>query len=547
MNIKLKNIKQAVIAGIFTLALAGLGRSAAAGETVKFKEHNAAVSTDFFDQNVYGEGVNQLDMGRWGRKFSGKVLPSKDVNVFDEVPDSGFFTNRHGRVRLSADLLEKGYQESAGPDLSRPLQVHTAVQMGIYPRFWAKDARGDEYLFEFDPQGKFELSTGAEVVASRFYYALGYFVPECTVVMIPSDRFEVAPGATTWEDTGFNKKLTQKRLEEYLMVLPQDEKGSYRASACKTVKGEDYGSFSFESRRKEDPLDLVNHRDRREIRALGIFAAWINHYSLRESDTFDILMDRGGQATLTHYLGDFSGALGSTQEGPKAPMLGYEYVIDYGEVFKSIVTLGLWEKPWQKKWKQAGEQCLAAPAVGYFTNDLFDPARYKTEFPYEAFRLVTRADGFWAAKLLLSFSDEDIRAMVSAGKYTDPKDAEALAKTLSVRRDLIARYWLSRTSPLDGFSFSVGKLSFKDLAVEHGFSPREGTVYSVEALKEDGKEKITRFEIKDTSFEIPAADIPASGNIRVLIRVLRAPSKTPSPAVTVLLNASGIQGIHHED
>ena len=49
-------------------------------------------------------------------------------------------------------------------------------------------------------------------------------------------------------------------------------------------------------------------------------------------------------------------------------------------------------------------------------DELFDPARYKTEFPYEAFRVVTRADGFWAAKLLMSFSDGDIRAMVKAGQ-----------------------------------------------------------------------------------------------------------------------------------
>ncbi len=527
--------------GMFGLLIAGFSGTVWAAETVQYKTQEATHNSDFFDSNVYNEGVNQLDLGRWGRRISGAALPSKNVNIFDEVPDSGFFTNRQGRTRLSAEALGTGFQETSGPDLSSPLQIMAAEQRGIYPRFWAKDARGDEYLLEFDPQGKFELVTGAEVVAARFYHALGYFVPQYTIAMIPADRFQATPDATTWEETGFKKKLTQTRLEEYLAVLPQNEAGLYRASACKILRGGYHGSFSFESRRKEDPTDLVNHRDHREIRTLGIFAAWLNHYDLRESDTLDISVEENGQTVLTHYLGDFNGALGATQEGPKAPMLGYEHAIDYGETFKSVLALGFREKPWQKKWKQAGEQSLAAPAVGYFTNDLFDPARYKAEFPYEAFRLVTRADGFWAAKLLLSFSDEDIKTMVGAGKYTDPADAATLAKTLTERRDIITRYWLSRANPLDGFSFSGGKLSFKDLA------PQGGTVYSVEVLKENGKEKITQFETKESVFDVPAGELPANGEVRILIRVLRPSSKAASPAVTVRLNTAGIQGIRRED
>ena len=547
MNNKLRHVRRAAAAGVFALLALGFFRTGLAGDAViKYKEQESSYNTDFFDQNVYNEGVNQLDMGRWGRKISGEALPSKNVNIFDEVPDSGFFTNRQGRARLSAEGLEKGGQ-STGPGLTGLIQIVAAEQRGIYPRFWAKDAQGEEYLLEFDPQGKFELVTGAEVVAARFYYALGYFVPQFDIVMIHSDQFQVAPEATTWEDSGFKKKLTQQRLEEYLMVLPQNEAGLYRASAYKIMKGEYHGSFSFESRRKEDPSDLVNHRDLREIRALGIFAAWLNHYDLRESDTLDISTEENGRTVLTHYLADFNGALGATREGPKAPMLGYEHALDYGETFKSILALGFREKPWQKKWKQAGEQSLAAPAVGYFTNELFDPARYKTEFPYEAFRLVTRGDGFWAAKLLLNFSDDDIRKIVGGGKYTDPKDAETLAKTLIERRDMIVRYWLFRANPLDGFLFSGGKLSFRDLAAEHGLAPAEGTVYSVEVMKKDSKEKIAQFEAREPSFEVQPGWVSPNEEVRIKIRASRASSKAASPAVTILLNAAGIQGIHHED
>jgi hypothetical protein len=525
-------------------ALLSAGAVVHAGESVKLKQNDATFYSDFFDQNVYNEGVNLLDMGRWGRKFSGKALPSKNVNVFDEVPDSSFFTNRQGRERLSSEALEKGYQETSGPDQSRPLQVMAAEQRGIYPRFWVQDAKGEAYLLEFDPVGKFELVTAAQVIASRFYHALGYSVPQMTVVFIKHGQFRADPAATTWEDTGFKKALSQERLEEYLMVLPQNTEGSYRASACKVPKGDFYGSFSFESRRKEDPADLVNHRDLREIRALGLFASWLNHYDLRESDTLDLWVSGAGGAGLKHYLGGFDGALGATREGPKAPMLGYEYMVDYGETFKTLLALGFREKPWQKKWREAGERVQGSPAVGYFTNALFDPSQYKTLFPYEAFRLVTRADGFWAAKLLKSFSDDDIRAMVKAGKYTDAKDAETIAKILIERRDMIARFWILRASPLDNFSFSDAKLSFQDLAVEYGFAPREGTTYRVE-VSAPGSDQKTVSEVKEPVVNV--APIPTGGETRISIRVVRAASKEVSPAVTVLLNAAGIQGIQRED
>lgn len=533
--------------GIFGVWIWGIAWAAFAQEAGKFKEREASFYSDFFDQNIYSEGVNQLDLGRWQRKLFREKLPSKNVNVFDEVPDSGFFTNRQGRERLSPAALEKGYQETSGPDLAKPLEVIAAEQRGIYPRFLAKDARGDEYLLEFDPQGNLELVTGAEIVASRFYHALGYFVPQYTILLIKADQFRADPAATTWEDTGFKKALSQKRLEEYLMVLPQNKEGLYRASACKVLKGGYHGGFSFESRRKDDTEDLVNHRDRREIRTLGIFASWLNHYDLRESDTLDVSTPGTGPMSLTHYLGGFNGALGATQEGPKAPMFGFEYAIDYGETLKSVLALGFREKPWQEKWRLAGEKKQASPAVGYFSNEFFDPEHYKTLFPYEAFRLVTRADGFWAAKLLMNFSDEDIRAMVKAGQYSDAKDADTLAKTLIERRDRIARYWLLRANPLDGFSFSGGKLSFKDLAVKYGFASQEGTVYHIEVMNEGKKEKVAQLEIKETAVNVQPKWIPANGEVEIRLRVGRAFAEKAGPAVTILLNASGIQGIRHED
>jgi len=119
-------------------------------------------------------------------------------------------------------------------------------------------------------------------------------------------------------------------------------------------------------------------------------------------------------------------------------------MIDYGEATKAFLTLGWWEKPWQKRWMESDERITKSPAVGYFDNRYFDAGKFKTQLPYFAFKDLSRADGFWAAKIIMSFTDDDIRSIVETGKYSDPEDAEEVANVLIERRDLIGKYWFDQ-------------------------------------------------------------------------------------------------------
>ncbi|HNX69181.1 MAG TPA: hypothetical protein PLL75_02290 [Candidatus Omnitrophota bacterium] len=543
-----KTIFFGMLGGAFAAFLCASATALAAGDLEKTGKNETCFYKDLFDQNVYSEGVNQIDLGRWWRRLSGKKLASANVNVFDEVPDSAFFTNRQGRQRLSAQDLEKGYSETSGPDMSQPLVVTKSEHEGVQPRFYVKDAKGDTYFLKFDSVGNLELATGAEIVASRFYYAIGYNVPQYTILRIKADQIRVAEGALSWDNSGFKKPLNQKLLQEYLLFLPQTADGFYRASASKILSGENKGFFSFESRRKEDSADPVNHRDRREVRALAVFSGWLNNDDVREGNTVDMLVAENGPTFLKHYLIDFDKSLGSAQNAPKAPMVGYEYAVDFGETFKSILAFGFREKPWQKKWRAADETASVSPAVGYFSNAFFDPARYKVQLPYETSRLVTAADGFWAAKILMSFADDDIRAAVKAGQYSDPKDSDYIAKTLMERRDIIVRYWLAKASPLDSFEYGSGKLSFRDLAVEHGCESATGTSYRAEWIGRDQEGKVLgEVRSSERAITIPAEWIAGGKDAEIRIRVIRASSKEPKPFVTVRLNASGVQSIRHAD
>ncbi len=517
-------------------------------ESSQFKERATTLYKDVFDQNVYYEGVNQLDFGRWGRKLLDREIPAANVNIFDEVPDSAFFTNRHARERLSAEELEKGYSETEGPDLSTPMMVTKGKQEGLHPGFFIRDARGDAYCLKFDAEGYLELATAAEVIASRFYHAIGYNVPQYTMFRFRAEDIVVGENAYTYDDTGFRKKMTTDLLDQYLSFLPITEEGEYLASASKIVPGRNAGHFSFHSRRKEDPEDAVNHRDRREIRALSVFSMWLNNYDVRESNALDMEVVENGKPVLKHYLIDFNSALGAAHGGPKPPMFGHEHMIDYGESAKAFFSLGLWEKPWQEKWRIANEQPHESPAVGYFSNEGFDPESHKVQLPYETFRVLTKADGFWAAKIMMSFTDEDVRAMVKAGQYSREEDEDYITKTLIERRDMIGRYWFSQTTPLDQFELSGNVLRFRDLALHYGWGDPDAIDYTAEVFSGSQRRKPSEIlTSQEPVFSLNPQCMSSNQTIEVRIRVSRRGDEDPNPYIKIILDEGGVRQIRHED
>ena len=46
------------------------------------------------------------------------LTEAENVNTLDEVPDSSWFTNRHGRTRLSIEELVRGPNTGDGPDMT---------------------------------------------------------------------------------------------------------------------------------------------------------------------------------------------------------------------------------------------------------------------------------------------------------------------------------------------------------------------------------------------------------------------------------------------
>jgi len=77
----------------------------------------------------------------------------------------------------------------------------------------------------------------------------------------------------------------------------------------------------------------------------------------------------------------------------------------------------------------------------------------------------------------MSFTEDEIRALVKIGEYSDPRAVEWLVRCLVERRNKIGRTYFAKLLPLDRFRVNGGQLEFDDLGVVHGFVPARS--YSV--------------------------------------------------------------------
>ena len=124
------------------------------------------------------------------------------------------------------------------------------------------------------------------------------------------------------------------------------------------------------------------------------------------------------------------------------------------------------------------------------------------EYPNPAFTNALPPDNFWAAKQVMAFTDEQIRAIVKTAEYTDKRAEDYIADALIERRDKIGRAFLRQVLPLDRFTVKEGELVFEDLEKKHGLvTSRE---LKVQWLAFDNQTERTTPITGETSFRIPA-------------------------------------------
>lgn len=454
-------------------------------ETVKPRRINEYY--DFFQNSLFHPGELQ--------KKTGSLIPARAVNTLGEVPDNEWYTNRHYRRRMTIDELVRGPGNTAPPSMKLQWRVVAAKNEGITPGFTIVDGEGRRYLLKFDPPSNPEMASAADVITSKFFYALGYNVPENYIVRFRPEQLLIDSGTKFTDAYGRRRPMTDRDLRDMLAKAGPNEDGVFRALASRFIEGKPVGPFRYHGTRSDDPNDTVPHEHRRDLRGLRVFAAWLGHDDSKSLNTLDTLMKENGIEYVKHYLIDFGATLGSATIAANSPRSGNDHLFQWGPAARQFLSLGFAVPRW------ARVSYPNIPAVGAFEYELFDPERWISEYPNAAFSNMNLDDAFWAARQVMAFTEEEIRAIVRTGEYSERRAEDWVVRCLVERRDKIGRAYFARVLPVDRFVVRYGRLDFQDLAALY-FGTEE--TYSVQWFTFDNGTGTQEAIEGADNFQIPA-------------------------------------------
>lgn len=452
------------------------------------KQTRESMYWDRVDMSVFHQLEKPLNLN-WTGRTVGRALgladpdPADNVNVLDEPPNSSWYKRRHFYDEMSPRELAVGPNErdttgvAAGPAQTAPWTVTSGKFQGAARGFEIKDARGDRYLIKLDGPKWPELTTSAEVISTKIFYGAGYHVPQNTITRFSPDQLRIADDAMV-NGTSGRRPMTREDLQALLKPYDRGPDGTIRGLASKFVEGEPLGPIFFRGTRDGDPNDRVRHEQRRELRGLRVLSAWLNDADRRHANTLAVYTD---EQYVKHYLLDMGSTLGANASGVHTPIYGQAYLIDQRKITSALFSLGAYRFPW---WDY--DPTPSYESVGYFRADVFRPGEWVPTYPNPAFEKLTERDGYWGAKLVMSFTDEDLAAIVTTARISDP-DAEAhLLNVLQERRDKIGRYWFDKVNPLDRFSVDSPSLADRGSSPSGEPGPRKASALQFEDLAVEG-------------------------------------------------------------
>ena len=409
-----------------------------------------------------------------------------NVNAFDEVPDSGWFTNRIGTRSMTPEEVFDGFYKP-GPMLDGNLPdgswlIDHGKDNGANPGFRVK-VDGTKYMLKTD-ESQGERATAATAIASRFYYAAGWWAPCDAIVYFKRSILKLKDGLTIKANVGPPKKFDEALLGE-ILGKAQRRGDRYRAAASRWLPGSAMGPFTYEGRRSDDPSDVIPHEHRRDLRGARVIAAWLNHFDSREQNsmiTWEPIDEKKTpwRGVTRHWYIDLGDCFGSewTVDG-FSKRHGYSYILDFRWILEDLATLGIPSRPWD-------DDVTRTPGFenyGYFTAKYFDPDEWKGEYPNPAFQNLQEGDGAWATRIIARFTRAHIEAALKAGDLTKPEDTQFLLNILLERQMIIQRRYFRNVSPLADVTLEGDRLCAVDLARKTKTYPDSTFRYSAAVLR----------------------------------------------------------------
>jgi hypothetical protein len=168
---------------------------------------------------------------------------------------------------------------------------------------------------------------------------------------------------------------------------------------------------------------------------------------------------------VKHYLQDVGSTFGMGANGSHDWDEGWEYFFQGNTTRRRLLSFGFALSSWQTA------PYTIYDSVGRFEGDRFDPTTWKPHTATTAYIEMCPDDAFWAARRVMAFTDDLIRAIVKTGQLTDAAAEQHLADVLIKRRDAIGRAYLATVNPvIDPALSAAGVLTFGNAAVERGLA-----------------------------------------------------------------------------
>ncbi len=407
---------------------------------------------------------------------------AKNVNAMDEVPDSSWFTNRIGMHPFTVEQIQRGSCPKTMLDPEKDEDGTWVIDQGkpngANPGFRVNIKGVGKFMLKADQAVEGEKATGATAIASRLYHAAGWWTVCDTVVYLPRRLLKLTPNLKFADNSGVERIFDQAALDKVLGGA-QRRGDLYRMLASRWLDGRTIGPFEYEETRKDDPNDVIDHEDRRDLRGARMMAAWLGHFDSREQNTMttwhssDKKNKDSSPGHALHWYIDLGDCFGSHWEWDTLNRrINKSYYFDPGDVALDLLTLGILTRPWDRAKETKGAEMFA-----YFPADDFKPEDWKGGYPNPAFQRMTEHDAAWAARIITRFTDEHIAAAVEVGDYTVPFHRELLTKTLIKRRNAIRSRYFKNLSPIADVKVNGSKVCATDLARQSATWPEKSFRY----------------------------------------------------------------------
>ncbi len=408
---------------------------------------------------------------------------ARNINSLDEVADSSWFTNRQPVPPTDApgscrpeDMLPAPETVAAGTWV-----VDHGKDNGSTLGFRVDIPGKGKYMLKADDPGKPERATAASVIGSAIYDELGFNSTCDQLVSVKRAQLSLKPKLVVVENSGVIKPFDEAALGKVLASATQLPDGSVRLHASKWLEGAPLGPFRYIATRADDPNDVIDHADRRELRGSRLLAAWLDHWDAREQNSMDMWLavdaahKKSSPGYVKHFILDTSDIMGEElTPDDMARRLGHSYEFDTNDIGRALVTFGIEERPWDRARHTPGRE-----KFGYFSERDFDPTQWRPFYPNPAFLRMTERDGAWMARKIARFTPDDLKRILALGRWSDPSDAAYLLDVLLERQRLILARYLTRLSPLGEVRTDGDRICATDLARLRGLAPPDRFHYSV--------------------------------------------------------------------